>query len=134
MAWCAPLFCGFTPGDRARAGTAWTLARLRPRPLGPYAGAGHRPADRRNADRRDAVLRPQAISGRALHALSGPTASARQALLVAADSADHAVFRPCVVYGQLVLLTDHLVVLCQRLHGRARHHVHDHKAVRLELT
>ncbi len=41
-------FSGFAPGDRASAAACRTLARHRPRPLGPHARAGHRTHDCRD--------------------------------------------------------------------------------------
>jgi hypothetical protein len=53
--------------------------------------------------------------------------------LVTADGAHHAVLRPGVVHRQLVLLAHHLVILRRRRDEHGRHHVHDLKAVHLEL-
>ena len=67
----AAVLCRFTAGDRARAGPAGALARLRPRALGPDAWPRDRPAAGGNDDRSDAVLRSQAVFRGAVRVLSG---------------------------------------------------------------
>ena len=67
-----PCFAGFTAGDRPRARAARPVARLWPRPLGADARPRDRAAHGRDDDRRDAVLRPRALCGGAVRAMSLP--------------------------------------------------------------
>ncbi len=61
-----PCFAELAAGDRARARPVRVMARVWPRPLGPDAWPGNRPADGRAADRRDPVPRSGPVPGRAI--------------------------------------------------------------------
>ena len=65
-----PCFAELAPGDRACARAARTMARLRPRPLGVIAWAGHRASHRRDDYRCDAILRSAALRRGAFQAMT----------------------------------------------------------------